>query len=154
MKWRVADQGIPKEGDRIHTRINDRYVTIFRDKGRLSCLDSICHHTGGPLTLGITQDIEDIGVTVVVCPWHHYKVNIEDGTNIYQAVEVINSKPIISGWTRGKLVQRCHSVTEDSNGVYVELMINSDHIPSDNDACNERCAKDYTLHKSPIPQPI
>jgi hypothetical protein len=44
--WRVSDVGIPTEGNRIHTRIDERYVTIFRNKGKLSCIDSICHHAG------------------------------------------------------------------------------------------------------------
>ena len=44
--WRISDVGIPTEGNRIHTRIDERYVTIFRNKGKLSCIDSICHHAG------------------------------------------------------------------------------------------------------------
>ena len=154
MKWKVSDEGIPREGQRIHTRVNNRYVTIFRNKGNLSCIDAICHHAGGPLTLGNLQEIEDLG-TVVLCPWHKYMVSIEDGTTVYKAVEVINVKPVVTGWTRGRMVQRSHLVTEDSGGVYVELIEPSnDHIPSDNDTCNERCAQDYILHHiSPTPHP-
>ena len=63
-------------------------------------------------------------------------------------VEVINNKPVITGWTQGRMVQRCHKVTEDSNGVYVELMESNynEQIASDTDTCNERCAQDYNLH--------
>lgn len=79
-------------------------------------------------------------------------VSIEDGIRVYQAVEVINGKPTITGWTRGKIVQRSHSVTEDSSGVYIELMENgNDTIASDNDTCNEKCARDYVLHHTPTP---
>ena len=81
-------------------------------------------------------------------------VSIADGTKIYQAVEVINSKPVITGWTRGRMVQRSHLVTEDSNGIYVELLENDEQIiASDADACNERCARDNNLHHV-TPTPI
>jgi hypothetical protein len=81
-------------------------------------------------------------------------VSIADGTKIYQAVEVINSKPVITGWMQGRIVQRSHLVTEDSNGVYVELIENNEQIiASDADTCNERCARDYNLHHV-APTPI
>lgn len=68
--WRVSDMGIPTNGNRIHTRIDGRYVTVFRNKGILSCIDSICHHAGGPLTLGQLIEIEDLHLTAISCPWH------------------------------------------------------------------------------------
>jgi hypothetical protein len=80
-------------------------------------------------------------------------VSIADGTKIYQAVEVINNKPVITGWTQGKIVQRSHYVTEDSNGVYIELTENNEQVASDADTCNERCAQDYNLHHV-TPTPI
>lgn len=46
MKWRISDYGIPREGDRIHTRIDKRFITIFRNKGKLSSIDAICYHAG------------------------------------------------------------------------------------------------------------
>ena len=50
--YRVSDSGMPSEGGRIHLHINHRYVTLFRHHNKLYCIDSICHHAGGPLTLG------------------------------------------------------------------------------------------------------
>jgi nitrite reductase/ring-hydroxylating ferredoxin subunit len=69
MWWVVSENGSPHEGERIHTSVAGRYITIFRYKGKLSSIDSICHHAGGPLTLGNITDIEDLGVSVVSCPW-------------------------------------------------------------------------------------
>jgi nitrite reductase/ring-hydroxylating ferredoxin subunit len=66
VKYRVSDHGVPREGERIHTRINNRYITIFRNKDKLSVIDSICHHAGGPLTLGALQEIEDLGFTTII----------------------------------------------------------------------------------------
>jgi nitrite reductase/ring-hydroxylating ferredoxin subunit len=67
--WLCSTTGEPAEGNRLHTRIEGRYITIFRHHGVLSAIDAICHHAGGPLTQGGVQDIEDLGMSVVSCPW-------------------------------------------------------------------------------------
>lgn len=68
--WWVVGQTIDlEEGERLHTCVEGRYITIFRYKGVISSIDSICHHAGGPLTLGKIIDIEDLGISVVACPW-------------------------------------------------------------------------------------
>jgi nitrite reductase/ring-hydroxylating ferredoxin subunit len=67
--WVVSSCSKPEEGGRLHTCVEGRYVTVFRHRGKLSCIDAICHHAGGPLTLGEIFDIEDLGLTVVSCPW-------------------------------------------------------------------------------------
>ena len=67
--WLCSTTGAPGEGDRLHTRVEGRFITLFRHHGELSAIDAICHHAGGPLTQGGIQDIEDLGVSVVSCPW-------------------------------------------------------------------------------------
>ena len=115
----VAESGLPKEGDRLHVRVKSRYVTIFRFQGKLSAIDSICHHAGGPLTLGAVQDIEELGKRVVLCPWHKFMVSIDDGTKAYQSVEIVKGLPVNTGWKLGKMVQRVHKVVENARGVYL-----------------------------------
>ena len=118
--WKVCDAGLPLEKSRLHTHIEGRYITIFRQKGILSAIDSICYHAGGPLTLGDLQDIEELsGITAVSCPWHKFLVSITDGTRIYQKVTIVDGKPSVEGWTVGKVVHRAHKVVEDGRGVYV-----------------------------------
>jgi nitrite reductase/ring-hydroxylating ferredoxin subunit len=116
---KVAGNGSPADGSRIHAKVDGRYVTVFRHRGKLSCIDSICHHAGGPLTLGRLQDIEDLGVTVVLCPWHAFMVTIDGGLKAYKAVDFRNGKPADAGWKIGKVVQRPHLVVEREDGVYV-----------------------------------
>lgn len=116
---RVADRGMPIDGSRIHAKVDGRYVTIFRHQGKLSCIDSICHHAGGPLTLGRLQDIEDLGVTVVLCPWHAFMVTIDGGLKAYKAAGFKNGKAYDAGWKIGKVVQRPHLVEERDDGTYV-----------------------------------
>jgi nitrite reductase/ring-hydroxylating ferredoxin subunit len=118
--WKVCEAGLPTEKSRLHSQIEGRYITIFRENGKLSVIDSVCYHAGGPLTLGTLQDIEDLGgITAVSCPWHKFLVSIEDGCRVYQQVTIVDGKPSVRGWTRGKVVQRAHKIFENSSGVYV-----------------------------------
>jgi nitrite reductase/ring-hydroxylating ferredoxin subunit len=68
--WRIARSEALTEGERLHTCVEGRFVTAFRLRGVLSAIDSVCHHAGGPMTLGSLTDIEDLGLTVVACPWY------------------------------------------------------------------------------------
>mmetsp|Transcript_11681 Transcript_11681/g.19555 ORF Transcript_11681/g.19555 Transcript_11681/m.19555 type:complete len:174 (-) Transcript_11681:1322-1843(-) len=152
-KWaRVADRGVPIEGGRFHAKVDGRFVSIFRHKGKLHCIDSICHHAGGPLTLGPLQDIEDLGVTAVVCPWHKFLVSIDGGVKAYQGVEFKGGKPVNAGWKLGKIVQRPHRIAERPSGVYISLHLTTDPCTSDNDAYSELCAQDYEIHANVIGQ--
>ncbi len=120
LQWyKVAEYGQIEDGKRLHVRVDGRYVTIFKQGGKLSAIDGICHHAGGPLTLGPLQDIEELGVTVVLCPWHKFMVTIDKGLKAYQSVEIIKGKPQNVGWKLGKMVQRVHEVYEDANGLFV-----------------------------------
>lgn len=121
MKWyRVADCGQPAEGERLHVRVEHRYVTIFKHKNKLSAIDSICHHAGGPLTMGPLQDIEELGnMRVVLCPWHRFMVSIDGGLKAYKSVDIINGVPTASGWKVGKTVQRPHAIRENADGIYL-----------------------------------
>jgi nitrite reductase/ring-hydroxylating ferredoxin subunit len=119
-KWsKVSEISLPVEGDRLHAKVDGRYITIFRHGGKLSCIDAICHHAGGPLTLGPLKDIEDLNLTVVLCPWHKFMVSIDGGLKAYQGVTFVDGKPVNTGWKVGKVVQRPHYVVERESGVYV-----------------------------------
>ena len=145
----VAKSNEISRNGRIHLSINDRLITIFRDRnsGKLTAIDAVCHHAAGPLTNGHLEDIEDLNVTVVVCPHHKYMVSIHDGTKIYQAVNIVDGKPEVGGWTKGKVVQRVHQVTELSNGeIHVELNEEDVIFPSDSDSQSKYCAQFFEIH--------
>lgn len=122
--YKVAGPGLPVNGERLHATIEGRYVTVFRHHNKLHCIDAICYHAGGPLTLGRVQDIEDLGVSVVLCPWHAFMVTLDGGFRAYQAVKFTGSKPVNAGWTLGKVVQRPHKVEEREDGLYVVSLQN------------------------------
>lgn len=141
------------EGGRLHTCIEGRFITVFRIHGKLSAIDSICHHAGGPLTAGPIQEIEELGMTVVLCPWHHFMVDVRNGLKAYQSVEVRNGVPINTGWKIGKMVQRAHRVRErkSDDTLLVQLCITSEPCTSDKDSCSSRCAQSLAQVKSEGP---
>jgi hypothetical protein len=103
----------------------------------------VCHHAGGPLTDGPIRDIEDLGLTVVSCPWHNFLVCIDNGVKVFQGVDIIDGKPTVLGWVSfslfishymkqfiislkqktGKVVQRAHFVKEDEKYIYIVIFI-------------------------------
>ena len=149
--WEVCDSSSIVEGSRKHACIEGRYVTVFRNRGKLSVIDSVCHHAGGPLTLGSIEDIEEIGLTVVLCPWHKFMISInggedgnEGGLKVYKGVDIVDGKPKPSGWKVGKIVQRPHFVKELDGCVYVSLNENVDlQCVSDVDAKNVHCGSQF-----------
>jgi len=118
--WFKVSASAVEAGSRLHTRLDGRYVTVFSRRNRVSCIDSICHHAGGPLTEGPLQDIEDLDVTVVLCPWHRYMVTL-DGHKVFQGLSFVEGKPGPPAWKQGKRVQRQHEVSSDSSGTFVRL---------------------------------
>jgi nitrite reductase/ring-hydroxylating ferredoxin subunit len=114
MQWhRVADaSALPQRpGARIHCKVGGRHISVLRSKadpGRLYCLDSICYHMGGPLTVG---DIEDYaGHECIVCPWHHYAVTLDTGAKMYQSLAMIDGKMCPGDWKANCNQQRTHPV--------------------------------------------
>jgi nitrite reductase/ring-hydroxylating ferredoxin subunit len=145
----VCDSADLPEGGRLHTQVDNRFVTLFRINGKLSAIDAVCHHAGGPLTLGNLADIEDLGDMVVVkCPWHRFSVCISTGVKAYQAVSVIDGKPVNKGWVTGSIVQRAFPVFEEDGKVYLRYFVEGS-CASDKDSTNGLCMKPYELFTNP-----
>lgn len=99
-------------------KLEDREVVMFHLKdGRYSCLDSLCHHFGGPLYLG---DIETLGNRLAVkCPWHGYKIDVMTGEGLETGLDGTLR-------TEGPK-QRTHPVEMDTatGYLYVQLSLNA-----------------------------
>jgi len=149
--WKVAESDRLHASDRLHTKIEGRFVTIFYYKGALSCIDSICHHAGGPLTKGEIRDIEELSISVVSCPWHKFLVGIKGGEKVYQSVEIKSGVPVNTGWKVGnKMVQRSHIVKQTERGIFVSLVLmepgTTETCVSDGDASSQLCGNAFDLH--------
>jgi nitrite reductase/ring-hydroxylating ferredoxin subunit len=50
-----------------------RIYALFHQDGRITALDGICAHQGGPLAEG------EVRGTIVTCPWHGWQFDIRTG---------------------------------------------------------------------------
>ncbi|XP_071825940.1 uncharacterized protein HI_0077-like [Apostichopus japonicus] len=68
-----------KKCTRISSEDGEDMVIVFVSPDKFFAMDASCPHAGGPMDLG---DIEDIGGRIsIVCPWHGYSFNLEDGSS-------------------------------------------------------------------------
>lgn len=56
----------------------------------------------------------------IVCPWHKYKITLEEGEGLYEAVDP-SAKPPKPTWQSKGVRQRVHRVTELNGDVYVTI---------------------------------
>jgi nitrite reductase (NADH) small subunit len=52
-----------------------RIFALFNVEGRISAIDGICPHQGGPLAEGPLEG------TTVTCPWHGWQFDVRSGQN-------------------------------------------------------------------------
>lgn len=71
---------------------------MLRLQGVLHAIDSVCFHAGGPLGIGEIEDLN--GKSCIVCPWHHYKIDLTSGDKYYQAGVWENGKMKPGEWQR------------------------------------------------------
>jgi cytochrome b involved in lipid metabolism/nitrite reductase/ring-hydroxylating ferredoxin subunit len=112
---------VSRNGSRFHTRVKGRYVSVIRTSpDEIFCIDAVCYHAGGPLTLG---DIEDIdGDACVKCPWHHYAIRLEDGKKLIQGLDVVNGVMVPTGWqATSRSLQRTHQVKIEKGELFICL---------------------------------
>ncbi|XP_063813288.1 Rieske domain-containing protein [Pseudophryne corroboree] len=107
-----------KQSKRVRAPVKDREVVIFNHLGKFHALDLRCYHAGGPLHLGEIEDID--GKACVVCPWHKYKIALENGEGLYQGVNPQDPNKTKKWYSRG-VKQRTHKVTVRDGAVYVTL---------------------------------
>lgn len=164
---------IVKNGFRAHFTVEGRFVSVVLHKrtGRLYCLDSPCHHAGGPLGEGKIVDIEDI--PCIACPWHNWLVALDTGEevtvplkppnfgedNIYKPPTYpMNSSDRFAGPPqRGKVMQRMHTIDEDPTtgelivGILLDEDIASHPLRSDTNAKHEKrgamCIEIFNIKK-------
>lgn len=139
-------------GDRLHAKVDGRFVSVLRslDGKRLYCMDSVCYHMGGPLTVG---DIEEVnGRECVKCPWHHYSVTLDTGAKLYQSMEfdAATRKLVPSGWKASEKRQRVHEVEQRgaSGAVWVRLTSNDRSAKRHDEAESLPCGSDKWAYKA------
>ena len=72
---RVASDADIAEGGRQMVEANGVPILLLRHGGRLTAMDSVCNHLGGPLQDGPIED------GCITCPWHQSMFRLDDGKN-------------------------------------------------------------------------
>ena len=131
--------------DRIHLNINNRFITLLRTNGTLTCIDSICFHMGGPLAAG---DIEDVaGYTCIICPWHYLKIDVHDGRKLSHRITSFDDsgKPVAFKWEKSsEAFQRVHKVRLEGHEIFIRLSTEPPAIQSDRYCSHAEAAKGLT----------
>ncbi|OQS04058.1 hypothetical protein THRCLA_03666 [Thraustotheca clavata] len=121
---------LPNGSRRCIVLPSGRTVLLVHHKNVVYCIDQACYHHGGPL---LTGDIEEIGGKVAIkCPWHNYKIALENGEGLYMGLDIGNmNKPLLK--SKG-IKQRTHLVDiRDDGWIYVadSTVEGGDEIASD-----------------------
>ena len=118
--------------------IDKRFVVLMMSSEKdFVCFDATCYHMGAPL---LHADIEDVSrrtpcdakddekkkSCVVVCPWHHYKIDVGlGGERVYFDAFTKERKTVARR-------QRTHEVkVDDDENVYIKLNKEEESYESD-----------------------
>ncbi|KAL6075505.1 Non-heme iron oxygenase ferredoxin subunit [Balamuthia mandrillaris] len=81
------------KGKGLQVEVQRHPLALYWYKEEVHAMDDSCPHDGGPLSEGDIEDLVGDGLSpsgadatkrsVVVCPWHGYKFDINDGTDVY-----------------------------------------------------------------------
>ena len=145
---------------RIHVIIDERAISIFKTKRGFTAMDSVCAHAGGDLTNGSVVEIEELSISAVSCPLHHYLYAIAPvevtGAKVYQSLSFVDGKPGPAKWTSSTKPlssQRAHSVVEREGNIYLKVNPDEVQYASDVSASKAVCTHAFEFHGSPTAVP-
>lgn len=72
----IEDADLP-EGTPKRVRVSGKSVMLWREKGEIYAIGSVCSHAGGPLHKGKVED------GCVTCPWHDSVFDLRDGSVVH-----------------------------------------------------------------------
>jgi len=120
----VADSGGP-----LHKGDIEVGCEVFHQANSLLiyvCMPEICFNF--KCSLFPLKDFD--GRPCIVCPWHKYKITLDEGEGLYQAVDPY-VKPLKPTWRSKGIKQRIHTVTESSGDMFLTLNDSPGAIDSD-----------------------
>jgi nitrite reductase/ring-hydroxylating ferredoxin subunit len=65
------------EGSALEVEHDGRIYALFHLDGRITAIDGICPHQGGPLAEG------ELRGSIVTCPWHGWQFDVRDGRSTF-----------------------------------------------------------------------
>jgi nitrite reductase (NADH) small subunit len=68
---------LPPEGEAREAVCGARLICIANLGGKISAMDNVCPHRGGPLGQGIIEEGK------LICPWHAWAFDIKTGVAVH-----------------------------------------------------------------------
>jgi nitrite reductase (NADH) small subunit len=65
---------MPEDGEAKEFKVGAKVICVANVDGRLSAMDNVCLHRGGPLAEGVVMDGK------VICPWHGWRWDPANGS--------------------------------------------------------------------------
>ena len=72
-----SKQDLPWEGEAKEFEVGDRQICVAMANGKLSAMNNLCPHRGGPLGQGVVEGNK------IVCPWHAWTFDLETGVAVH-----------------------------------------------------------------------
>ena len=72
----ASKQELPPAGEAKEFTVGEKMVCIANVNGRISAMDNVCGHHGGPLGQGLVDGGK------VVCPWHGWRWDPVSGASM------------------------------------------------------------------------
>jgi nitrite reductase (NADH) small subunit len=70
---------LPWEGEAKEFETGDRQICVAMANGKLSAMNNLCPHRGGPLGQGLVEEGK------IVCPWHAWTFDLATGVVVHSA---------------------------------------------------------------------
>jgi nitrite reductase (NADH) small subunit len=64
---------LPPVGEAREVEYQGRLLCMANDRGRLTLMDNVCPHRGGPLGQGLIENGK------LICPWHAWAFDLKTG---------------------------------------------------------------------------
>lgn len=88
MGWkRIIESNQLVEGSPIEAVFGETIIAVVRHEHAVYAVDGLCPHQGGPLARG------KVANGCVVCPWHGWQFDLENGDNAVTCQPMLKTYP-------------------------------------------------------------
>jgi len=89
MFTKIASQSdLPPANEAKEFACGDKVICVANVSGRITAMDNVCLHRGGPLGQGVIEKGK------VVCPWHGWEWDPATGQAVHNPAAKLNVYPI------------------------------------------------------------
>jgi len=76
---------LPPDGEAMEMVLNGRVICVAKAGGKVSAMDNVCLHRGGPLGQGVVE------ADKIICPWHGWTFDRQTGAASHDTATRVRS---------------------------------------------------------------